>query len=104
MEREFERRDACASISDEFQIFDMRFVKACATMPEIVKGREGNADVTNKVCLGSDLEEEWGDVSTVRRSPDVGKSKAVIGIEKWACFAVRLLIELEECRTEAVSS
>jgi hypothetical protein len=38
--------------------------------------------VTEKVCLGSDLEEEWGDVSTVRQSPDVGKSKAAIRIEK----------------------
>lgn len=104
MEGEFERRDACTGISGEFQIFDMRFVKACATMLEIVKGREGNADVTNEACLGPDLEEEWGDMSTVRRIPDVGKSKAVVGIEKWACFAIRLLIELEECRTEAVSS
>jgi hypothetical protein len=104
MEREFERRDACTSISDEFQIFDMRFVKACATMLEIVKGREGYADVTNKICLGSDLEEERGNVSTVRRIPNVGESKTIIGIEKWACFAMRLLIELEKCWTEAVSS
>jgi hypothetical protein len=97
IEQEFERRDACASISDEFQIFDMRFVKACATMPEIIEGREGNADVTNKICLGSELEEVRGNMSTVRRIPDVSKSKAVIGIEKWACSAVRLLIELEKC-------
>ena len=37
--------------------------------------------MTEKVCLGSDLE-EWGDVSTVRQSLDVGKSKAAIRIEK----------------------
>jgi hypothetical protein len=38
--------------------------------------------VTEKVCLESDLEEEWGDVSTVRQSLDVGKSKAVSRIER----------------------
>ena len=81
----------------------MRFVKACATMPEIVKGREGNADVTNEACLGPDLEEEWGDMSTVRRIPDVRKSKAVVRIEKWAGFTVRLLVDAEECRIETVS-
>jgi hypothetical protein len=104
MEREFERRDARTSISDEFQIFDMRFVKACATMSKIVKGRKGYADVTNKICLGSDLEEERGNVSTVCQIPNIGESKTIIGIEKWACFAMRLLIELEKCWTETVSS
>jgi hypothetical protein len=81
----------------------MRFVKPSSTMPEIVKGREGNADVANMVCLRSDLAKEWGDMSTVRRSPNVRKSKAVVGIEKWAGFAVHLLIDLEECRTETLS-
>jgi hypothetical protein len=39
-------------VSDEFQIFDMRFVKTCAATTEIVKGREGNVGVPNKVqCL-----------------------------------------------------
>jgi hypothetical protein len=81
----------------------MRFVKACAVISVIdVEVREGNADVANKVCLGSDLEEERGNTSTFRRTEDVWKLKAVMGIEKWACFAVRLLIELEECRTEAI--
>jgi hypothetical protein len=76
----------------------------------IVKGgksREGNADVANKACLGSDLGKEWREVSTVcggrYRSKNVRKSKAVVGIEKRACFAIHLLVELEECRTETVS-
>jgi hypothetical protein len=55
-------------------------------MPEIVKGREGNADVANKACLGSDLAKEWGDVRTVRgrwrRNKNIRKSKAVVGIQK----------------------
>jgi len=75
----------------------MRFVKACAAMPEIVKDREGNADVTNEACLGSDLEEERGNVSTVYQIPNIGESKTIIGIEKWACFAIRLLIEPKKC-------
>jgi hypothetical protein len=88
----------------------MRFVKPSSIMLGIVKrrkGGEGNADVANKACLGSDLAKEWGDVSTIcgggYRSKNVRKSKAVVGIEKWACFAVCLLTELEECRTETVS-
>jgi hypothetical protein len=88
----------------------MRFVKHSSIILGIVegrKGRDGNADVANKACLGSDLAKEWGDVSTVCggqcRSKNVRKSKAVVGIEKWACFAVHLLIELKECRTETVS-
>jgi hypothetical protein len=63
--------------------------------------------VANKACLGSDLAKEWGDVRTVRggrcRSKNVRKSKAVVGIEKWAGFAVHLLVDAEECRTETVS-
>jgi hypothetical protein len=43
----------------------MRFVKAYAVMLEIdVEVREGNTDVANKVCLGSDLEEKRGNIST----------------------------------------
>ena len=85
----------------------MRFVKPSSIMPVIVKGREGNADVANKACLESDLAKEWGDVRTVRggwcQSKNVRKSKAFVGIEKWAGFAVYLLVDAEECRTETVS-
>ena len=63
----------------------MRFVKPSFTIPVIVKGREGDADVANKACLRSDLAKEWGDVSTVRGGPCRGKnireSEAVVGIE-----------------------
>ena len=73
----------------------------------IVKGREGNVDVANKACLRSDLAKEWGDVSTVCggrcRSQNVRKSKAVVGIEKWAGFPMHLLVDAEECRIETVS-
>jgi hypothetical protein len=92
---------------DEFQIFDMRFVRPNSIMPVIVKDREGKADVANKSCLESDLAKEWGDMRTVRsrryQSKNVRKSKAVFGIEKWAGFVVHLLIDPEECRTETVS-
>jgi hypothetical protein len=53
--------------------------------------------------MGSDLAKEWGDVSTVRRIPNVRKLKAVVRIKKWAGFAVYLLIDLKECRTESLS-
>jgi hypothetical protein len=89
----------------------MRFVKHSSILLGIIEGRKGrdfNADVANKACLGSDLAKEWGHVSTIcgGRYPNknVRVSKAVVGIEKWACFAVRLLIELEEYRAETVSA
>ena len=67
------------------RFFDMRLVKHNSIMPEIVKGREGNADVANKACLGSDLVKEWDDVRTVRgrgcRNKNVRKSKAIVGIQ-----------------------
>jgi hypothetical protein len=85
----------------------MRFVKPSSIMLVIVKGREGNADVANKAYLRSDLAKKWGDVSTIRggrcRSKDVRKSKAIVGIEKWAGFAMHLLVDAEECRAEIVS-
>jgi hypothetical protein len=70
---------------DEFQIFNMHFLKPSSTTPVTVKGREGDADVANKACLRSDLVKEWGDVSTVRGGRGQGKnireSEAVVGIE-----------------------
>jgi hypothetical protein len=87
----------------------MRFIKHSSILLGIEegrKGRDGNADVANKACLGSDLAKEWGDVSTIcgrrYRSINVREYKAVVGIEKWACFAMRLLVKLEECRAETV--
>jgi hypothetical protein len=63
--------------------------------------------VANKARLRSDLAEEWGDVSTVRggrcRDKNIRESEAVVGIEQWAGFAVRPLIDAEKCRIEAVS-
>lgn len=85
----------------------MRFVEPSSIMPVTVKGREGNTDVVNKSCLRSDLANKWGDMSTIHsgrcQSKGVRKSKAVVGIEKWAGFAVRLLVDAEECRTKTVS-
>jgi hypothetical protein len=75
----------------------MRFIKTCATLSEIVKGRKGYADITNKICLGSNLEEEQGNVSTVCQIPNIRESKTVIRIEKWACFAIYLLIKPKKC-------
>ena len=73
-------------------------------MLKFVKGREGNVDVANMASLGSDLAKEWGDVRTTRgrqsRNKNAGKSKAVVGIQQWAGFAVHLLVGTEECRTE----
>jgi hypothetical protein len=48
------------------------------------------------------LAKERGDVSTVRRSPNVRKSKAV-AIEKWAGFAMYLVVDAKKCRTETLS-
>jgi hypothetical protein len=63
----------------------MRFVKPSSTTPIIVKGREGDADVANKACLGFDLAKEWGDVSTVRagrcRGKNIRESEAIVGIK-----------------------
>jgi len=63
--------------------------------------------MAHKACLRSDLAKEWGDVSTVGggrcRSKNFRKSKAVVGIEKWAGFPMRLLVDVEERRIETVS-
>jgi hypothetical protein len=72
-------------------------------MPEIVKDREAYANMANKACLRSNLAKEWGDMGTVRRSQNVRESKAVVGIEKRAGFAMHLLVDAEECRTETLS-
>ena len=62
----------------------MRFVKHSFIMPEIVKSKEGDANVVNKACLGSDLAKEGGDVRIVCgkrcRNKNIRKLKAVIGI------------------------
>src|SRR6266487_18529 len=69
--------------------------------------REGNAYVTSKTCLRSDLAKEWGDVRTVCggccRSKNIRKPKAVVGIEKWAGFPMRLLVDAEERQIGTVS-
>ena len=61
----------------------MRFVKSSGL--GIVKGREGNADMANMACLGSDLVKEWSDVGAVRDRRCGGayfrESEAIIGIE-----------------------
>lgn len=44
----------------------MYFVKPSAIGLRIVEGREGNVDIANIACLGSDLVKEWGDVGAVR--------------------------------------
>ena len=43
-------------MSDEIKIFNMRFVKPSAIGLRKVEGREGDADMANMACLGSDLE------------------------------------------------
>jgi hypothetical protein len=83
----------------------MGFVKNSSIMSEIVKGREGNTDVANKACLESDFANKWGDVSTIcgglcGGKKNVRKSKAVVGIEKYAGFAMHLLVNAQKCRTE----
>lgn len=63
----------------------MRFVEPSAIGPGIVEGREGNADIANIACLGSDLVKEWGDVGAVRgrrcRGEYHREPEAIIGIE-----------------------
>ena len=63
----------------------MCFVKPGAIGLGIVEGREGDADVANMACLGSDLVKEWGDVGAARGrrcgGEYVRESEAIIGIE-----------------------
>jgi hypothetical protein len=53
----------------------MHLIKPCSAIPEIAKSREGNADVTNKVYLGSDLANKLGNVSPVCNRLCGGKKK-----------------------------
>ena len=63
----------------------MHFVKPSAIGLGIVEGREGNADMANMACLGSDLVKEWGDVGAVRGRRCGGEHfrelEAIVGIE-----------------------
>lgn len=60
-------------------------MKPSATGLGTDEGREGNADMANMACLGSDLVKEWGDVGAVRGRRCEGEyfreSEAIIGIE-----------------------
>ena len=63
----------------------MRFMKPSSIGLGIVEGREGNTDMANMACLGSDLMKEWGDVGAIRGRRGGGEyfreSEAIIGIE-----------------------
>ena len=44
----------------------------------MIEGREGNADMANMACLGSDLVKEWGDVGRRCGGEYFRESEAII--------------------------
>ncbi len=81
----------------------MSIVKLSAMGRGPDEGREGNADMANMACLGSDLVKEWGDVGAVnRRGAYFRESEAIIGIEQCAGFVVHHLVDTEKSWTQPV--